>query len=233
MRNLLFCFSISLSAFIVGLSFADFKFSDAKKSLTATQTKIKTNTENINQVEETESETDKTGQKKQKTKFVCKNKAFSYLLTVLRNDSELKGYPNDFIAGAQIENCDELFEIKKQIDLNKDGNKELIVRTKNSPKGMFLCGATGNCSTWILSVKNKQNFKVILDAGSIEEIKSVKGKTHAFQNLSSRYHGGMMNHTIGVYKFTGEKYKLTVCSEENGLVNGGVVLIRQKLTECE
>ncbi|HXH70383.1 MAG TPA: hypothetical protein VNI60_08645, partial [Pyrinomonadaceae bacterium] len=96
--------------------------------------------------------------------------------------------------------------------MNYDGNQELIVRVKNSQKGMFFCGATGNCSTWILS-KNGKTYKVILDAGSIEEIKSIKGKSRGFQNISSRYDSGAMNHYIGIYHFNGKKYQLKKCSE--------------------
>lgn len=84
-------------------------------------------------------------------KFVCQNKAISFILSNLKADRNNGKFINEFIKEKQIENCNELFEIQSEPDLNKDNVKEIILRAKNSPKGMFYCGATGNCSTWILS----------------------------------------------------------------------------------
>src|SRR5262245_3196306 len=92
------------------------------------------------------------------TKFVCHDKALRFVLDRLRNNKEInedlgedgQSYVEGFISGFKIENCNQLFEVPKNIDLNSDGRSEVIVRAKNNSKGMFFCGATGNCSMWVL-----------------------------------------------------------------------------------
>jgi hypothetical protein len=227
MRRFLFNFSVSLFAFGVGLSFVYFKFPDAKENSFVLPIEITATAQTIDS-----KPAEKTEPKNQEVKFVCRNDAFLFVLNLLRKDKEDGEYTNDFIEGAQIQNCDELFEVKSRIDLNNDGNKELIIRSKNSSKYSFFCGATGNCSTWLLG-KNGKDYKLLLDAGTVEEVKPLKGKRRGFQNLSSRYHGGTMNHTIGIYKFTGKKYNLTACSDENGLIDGSVVFVKKPLTDCQ
>lgn len=227
MRRFLFYFSVSLCAFGGGLSFVYFKFPDVKENSFVIPIEITATAQTIDS-----KPAEKAEPKNHEVKFVCRNDAFLFVLNLLRKDKEGGEYTNDFIKGAQIQNCDELFEVESRIDLNNDGNKELIISSKNSAKYSFFCGATGNCSTWLLG-KNSKNYKLLLDAGSVEEVKPINGRARGFQNLSSRYHGGMMNHTIGVYKFTGKKYKLTACSEEDGSIDGGVVIVKKKLTDCK
>jgi hypothetical protein len=83
---------------------------------------------------------------------------------------------DEFIDGAGIENCTELFQVEKKIDLNGDGPKEIILRAKNSPKGSFFCGATGNCDYWVVR-RNKKGYQIILDAPVTEEVLIQRRKT--------------------------------------------------------
>src|SRR5205085_9061810 len=127
---------------------------------------------------------------------ICQNKAISFILSNLKANRNNRKLITEFIKERQIENCNELFEIQPETDLNKDNIKELILRAKNSPKGMLYCGATGNCSTWILS-KSGNKYQIIFDAGSIEKLEIKNQITRSYRNLLIRGHLGAMNHYLG------------------------------------
>jgi hypothetical protein len=227
MRRLLFYFSVLLLAFGIGLSFIYFKFSNSKESFVVFPFEIKTDAQSISSRQNEGTKTENL-----QTKFVCENKTFLFILNRLQKSLEEKEFINDFIREKRINNCDELFEIRDRLDLNGDGKEESIVKAKNSPKGMFYCGATGNCSTWILSRRAK-TFRVILDAGSIEEINTTKGKSKGFLNLTLRGHSGAMNHYIGDYEFNGKEYKLKKCSEEITQTNKSNFVLARKISDCK
>ncbi len=227
MRRLPLYFSVMLLAFGIVLSSIYFKFSNSKESFVVVPFEIRTNALNIRS-----QQNDETEMEKPQTKFVCENKTFLFILNRLQKSREEKDLINDFIREKRIANCDELFEIRDKLDLNGEGKDELIVKAKNSPKGMFYCGATGNCSTWILS-RQAKTFRVILDAGSIEEINTTKGKSKGFVNLTSRGNSGAMNHYIGDYEFNGKEYKLKKCSEEITQTNGSNSVLGRKISDCK
>jgi hypothetical protein len=165
-------------------------------------------------------------------KFVCQDKAVSFILDNLKANRNHTQFITEFIKEKQIENCNELFEVDSETDLNKDQVKEIILKTKNSPKGMFYCGATGNCSTWILS-KRGNKYQIIFDAGSIEKIEAKNQITGSYRDLLIRSHSGAMNHFLGTAKFDGKKYQIKECFEEIKDTKGSSSIVRRRPSDCQ
>jgi hypothetical protein len=167
---------------------------------------------------------------KRKVKFTCDSGLLRFLLSNLRKNNADMGV-DGLIEAFMIEKCGELFEIEKTIDLNGDGRKETIVRTKNNPVGNFFCGSTGNCQTWVVG-EEKGRYKIIFDGGVVEEIDVRDKKTGSYRDLAARYHGGMMDHTIASYKYRNGKYLLGRCAEETMTSDGKRHFSPAKLSYC-
>lgn len=119
-------------------------------------------------------------------------------------------------------NCSDIFEILN-FDLNKDGNKEIILRGNSSG----LCGATGNCGFWIFEKKGKK-YRKILSSSDYVDISGLgeqiqKNETNGYRNILLKGHFTASETTYQHYRFIGGKYKLLkdlidaciVCSGEN------------------
>lgn len=165
----------------------------------------------------------------QKVKFVCRDKRFNFALDLLKEEDP--GFIDIHIASLGTENCTELFTVEKEIDLNGDREKEIVLRTKNSSSGIFYCGATGNCQTWVIQQERK-GYKVILNASSIEEVQIQKGRTGNYRDLVVRGHGGAMDHSLAYYKYRAGKYTLQKCLAETMDTYGKSHIKRLKLSEC-
>jgi hypothetical protein len=168
----------------------------------------------------------------QNENFICREQVSAFLLSRLKKDLNTREFITDFIKEKRINNCSELFELEKEIDLNNDGVKEQIIRAKNTSKGMFLCGATGNCSTWILRRKNN-SYQIILDAGSIEDIEIKDEITNGYKDLVTRGNSGAMNHYLGTFKFIGKKYQARKCVEEVTMAGGDKYFVRRNVSDCQ
>lgn len=170
----------------------------------------------------------------QKIKYVCRDKLYLFALDHLREiDNEYIGrdYVDEFIEGAGIADCAELFQVEKRIDLNGDGRKEIILRAQNSPKGSFFCGATGNCDYWVIR-KDKNGYKIILDAPATEEVRIQGKRTKKYFDLVTRWHGGMMDHSLAFYEYNGGKYTLRKCFADTMDTYGKSYVTQRKLSEC-
>jgi hypothetical protein len=164
--------------------------------------------------------------------FTCQNKAFAFILNRLRAMPQNRNFINDFIKEKRIGNCNELFNVEAELDLNRDKTKEIILRAKNSPKGMFFCGATGNCSTWVLR-RQRNQYDLIYDAGSIEEIEATNEYTRNYRNLRTKGNSGAMNHYLARATFNGKKYQIKECAEEILRLDGSKTSIRRKPLDCQ
>lgn len=169
-----------------------------------------------------------------KVKFLCRDKVFSFVLDHLRDaeDPDLgEDYVDGFIEALRIGNCTELFEIENRIDLNGDGRKEIILRTKNSSEGNFYCGATGNCPFWVLRPV-KGGYKILLDAYVAKEVQVQSQKTSGYKNLVTCFDCGMLDRTLGHFNYSGGKYNLRKCVADRMDIYGKSYLKRRKLSEC-
>jgi len=90
---------------------------------------------------------------------------------------------------------------------------------------------TGNCQTWVVS-KEKGRYKIILSAGVIEEVGTEREKTGNYNDLTTRYHSGMMDHTIAYYRYRNGEYIIRKCAEETATTDGKSHLSPRKLSSC-
>lgn len=118
--------------------------------------------------------------------------------------------------------CEDLLEIKR-VDLNHDGNKEILVRAINGN----LCSAVGNCRFWIYET-NGGKYRKLLDETDYTDVSKLgeqilKTKTNGYSDILLKGHFTAADTTYGFYRFDGKKYKLgkhlvhacTVCVGDN------------------
>ncbi len=109
--------------------------------------------------------------------------------------------------------CADALEIK-EIDLNKDGQKEFILRGKNFP----LCSAVGNCAFWIYQKKGEKYRKLIYstDYADITELPNQieKTRTKKFSDVVLKGHESAADTSYKFFKFDGKKYKHNKCLVE-------------------
>lgn len=80
--------------------------------------------------------------------------------------------------------------------------------------GVPFCGATGNCSTWLLSRRNNK-WRMILNAGSVIKDFEIKPRRSTkYPDLLFRGRMGAGDHYMGLYRFDGIRYKLRSCNYE-------------------
>ena len=101
-------------------------------------------------------------------------------------------------------NCANVLDAKP-IKLGK--LKAFIIRGHGQP----LCGATGNCSTWIVA-RIGQSYQKLLYAGSVIEHYDVhRLSTTDTPELTFWGRMGASDHYLGTYRFNGRKYLLKKC----------------------
>lgn len=98
--------------------------------------------------------------------------------------------------------------------------------------GPPLCGATGNCSTWVVVI-NTGRPRLILDAGSvIERVEVTKRPRFQYPDLSFRGRMGIAEHYIGRYRFDGRRYRLIQCLNEVYSTDGKRSVVKAKRGFC-
>lgn len=104
--------------------------------------------------------------------------------------------------------CKDMLRIKK-IDLNQDGNKEILVRGNSFP----LCSAVGNCGFWIYEKQGKSYRKLLYSSDYIDVNKMgeqiLKKKTNGYSDILLKSHFTAADTTYTFYKFDGKKYKVS------------------------
>ena len=108
--------------------------------------------------------------------------------------------------------CSERLETET---INLGTSKGFIVRGL----GAGLCGATGNCPTWIL-LKNGAQLKIILNLTAIKtfEIKQPNKKHQPL--FLFRYRMGASDHYLSTFRFTGKGFTLLRCQSEYYDIDG-------------
>lgn len=95
------------------------------------------------------------------------------------------------------------------LDLNDDGAKELSI--------LINCGESGGCELWVFREIGR-DFEVILRAREeFEKFEITKNKSKGFSNIQTSYHPNDPESetlmSLDIYKFDGQKYKHSGCSE--------------------
>jgi hypothetical protein len=101
--------------------------------------------------------------------------------------------------------CKKVLEIKR---IKRSAPQLYVVRGYGLP----FCGATGNCSTWVVEVSGKK-ARIVLDAGSvIEPFDIATGGKYPILSFRGRMGGGEFYR--GTYVFTAGRYSLKDCLNE-------------------
>jgi hypothetical protein len=153
--------------------------------------------------------------KKKITNFGCNDRLFTAILSDLKREKDFALDAGFYLNNPEnSSDCRDILFIEQLVDLNGDGKKELVVRGKNG----FLCGVTGNCSTWIYEkVGNK--YKKLLDTGG-EILKVKKGSANGYKNIFVSVHDSCCSSYLYTYKFNGKKYKEVNCLFEDYGITG-------------
>jgi len=93
----------------------------------------------------------------------------------------------------------------EMIDLDGDHTKEIIAQATDS----FQCGATGNCSVWILH-RELDNYRVILK-GITQTFTIQPTRTNGLRDIVLGLHRSATWQKLHLYKFDGSVYRDTAC----------------------
>lgn len=145
-------------------------------------------------------------QEEKPTKPFCYDKDISPIWKVLLKDKYF-GEQSPFSHEGKL-GCEDLLEIKR-VDLNHDGNKEILVRAINGN----LCSAVGNCRFWIFET-NGGKYRKLLDETDYTDVSKLgeqilKKRTRGYSDILLKWHIGAPDTGYQFYKFNGKKYKLS------------------------
>ena len=144
------------------------------------------------------------------TKPFCNEAKILPIWNQLINDKTFKDWE---VSSRDSLDCAEMLDVKK-IDLNRDVQKEILLRGKN----FNLCSAVGNCAFWIYEKKGKK-YRKLLDSTDFGEITVMgsqvkKSKTKGYFDILLKGHMTASDTTYEFYKFDGTKYKQSKCLVE-------------------
>jgi hypothetical protein len=138
----------------------------------------------------------------------CLDKKILPVWNLLQRDSEFK----DRFAGSRgsSADCSDMLEASF-IDLNKDGEKEILLRGAN----FQLCSAVGNCGFWVFR-KAGQSYKKILVWSDYIDITEMgdqveKASTNGYSGLLLKGHMDASNTHYFYFRYDGQKYRQTKC----------------------
>lgn len=121
--------------------------------------------------------------------------------------------------------CREVLETQ---DISSSRLDAILVRGYGPP----FCGATGNCSTWLLSRVNGK-WRIILNAGSVIEYFEIKTRRNSgYPDLLFRSRMGIRDHYSGTYRFNGKRYSLLSCKYEVYDAHGKLSVTRAPSGYC-
>jgi hypothetical protein len=95
--------------------------------------------------------------------------------------------------------------VAEPIALNRDTEPELKVHGI----GPTICGMA-NCITWVYQ-KVGGNYKLLLEAGSINRIELQKSFSKGYRDIMTVMHGSAWESDLKLYKFDGNRYQLVGC----------------------
>ncbi len=108
------------------------------------------------------------------------------------------------------------------IDIDGDGKNELAIRN--------YCAPVGNCRFWIFK-KKANDYEVLLqsDGGDVQTFKLENTKSKGYFDIKTTAHGDAWSGGIHIYKFDGEKYKVSECYKYNYsyLNNGKLIELKE------
>lgn len=146
-------------------------------------------------------------EKKIPTKPFCKDDKILPIWNQLLKDKNFQDWER--ISDESLD-CADMLEIK-EIDLNQDNQKEILLRGKN----FYLCSAVGNCAFWIYEKKSKRYEKALYSTDYIditemgEQIK--KTRTNNYSDILLKGHLTAADTSYDFYKFDGKRYKRKKC----------------------
>lgn len=131
----------------------------------------------------------------------CRDTKILPIWNQLINDKTFKDWEAD---SRDSLDCSEMLDVK-QLDLNRDGQKEILLRGKNSN----LCSPVGNCAFWIYS-KNGKKYRKLIHSTDFWEITKMgnqvrKSKTKGYFDILLKGHMSASDTNYDFYKFDGKK----------------------------
>ena len=95
------------------------------------------------------------------------------------------------------------------------------------PSGGDLCGATGNCSFWIIDLHQR---RIVLRADGVQQFAVEPGSTRGLPNIITRTHESATEGALVHWRFAGASYEPADCATEDNADADGNPLPQPKIT---
>jgi hypothetical protein len=193
MRRYVFYLAVGIITFAISLS-AYFSYTRRNAPETESESYKKIEKAETLQVESPEKRSEKNKD------FNCENR---YLLTVWNHLKKDKDYKKLFDRENKITDCSEVLGVGGVVDLNNDGDKELIANDNGWLNGVF------SQSFWIVR-KVGNDYKIILEGKNVEyEPKNQTTNGFFDINITTKWSGG--ERSLRLYQFNGSNYVPKKC----------------------
>jgi hypothetical protein len=107
--------------------------------------------------------------------------------------------------------------------LSLDGNAALAVQ----PAGEELCGASGNCSFWIIDLHQR---RIVLRADEVQQFAVVQSSKRGFPDMITGTHESATQSELIRWQFTGGSYERAACATRDYSDARGNLLQQPKIT---
>lgn len=121
----------------------------------------------------------------------------------------------------QLNEAIKLFRAER---LNLGGTTALAVQ----PSGENLCGATGNCSFWIIDLRQR---RIVLSADGVQQFGVDARARHGFPDVITRTHESVFEGELIRWHFIGRSYEPAACATEETADADGNRLPQPKITQ--
>lgn len=157
--------------------------------------------------------------------FICTDEVFAFMLDHIRALEEDKKRLDNHIREDDIGNCNQLFHIAERVDLDRDGESELIIQADL----LFWSTARSDLKTWVVR-KTNGGYEVMLDAGFVMIITAERKRVGNHPVLTIDRHAGAERFVTGSYEYRAGNYRLAKCTSYR---LGDYRAERRELSYCE
>ena len=118
------------------------------------------------------------------------------------------------------------------VDLNRDGQPELLIGPDGPEATSEFCGISGNCTHWIYR-RTASGYELLWEEGG-DPPTVLRTSTNGYRDIRVEGHASAAAREITIYKFDGRRYQARICMTQTYVGSRrGRPLLRYRRHRCE